>query len=207
MATRLAAWAAVALMAATVAVVRVAAESPVGLTIRLYNAAGISADELLSARREAGPILRDTGMDVTFRLCGRIEAPGDPGDPCDDSLKPSEVVVRIIDAPLFSTTLHPDAYGVTYIVEETNRGWLATVFADRIASAAARVGVDRGTLLGRVLAHEVGHLLLGHGYHGDAGVMRAEWPDQILNRRDAEGWRFSMLEAAAMQRLLASIAH
>jgi hypothetical protein len=55
-----------------------------------------------------------------------------------------------------------------------------------------------------VIAHEVGHLLLGSGYHGEAGVMRAEWPDTVLNREDDE-WRFSLLEAARMQRVLASI--
>ena len=39
---------------------------------------------------------------------------------------------------------------------------------------------------------------------GEAGVMRAEWPDALLNRDGGE-WSFSMLEAARMQRVLASI--
>jgi hypothetical protein len=146
-------------------------------------------------------------MDVTFRLCGRADPLSGVIDPCDDTLKSFEVVVRVIDAPLVSTTLHPEAYGLTYVVEDTNRGWLATVFSDRIANAASRVGVESGTLLGRVLSHEVGHLLLGNGYHGEAGVMRAEWPDELLHRRNAEEWRFSMIEAAAIQRVLASATH
>ena len=111
-------------------------------------------------------------------------------------LKPSEVVVRVIDAPAFNTTLHPDAYGVTYVVRETNRGWLATVFSDRIDQAASRVGVEPGTLLGRVMAHEVGHLLLGSGYHGEAGLMRAEWPDALLARN---GERVALLDARSRQ--------
>ena len=49
------------------------------------------------------------------------------------------------------------------MVEETNRGWLATVFSDRIDQAAARLGVGADTLLGLVMAHEIGHLLLGVG--------------------------------------------
>lgn len=183
----------------------VGAESPVTLTVRLYNTSGIPAPELVAARRAAESILRDIGLDVAFRHCGRPVSPEDPIDPCDDSLKPSEVVVRAIDAPAFSTTLHPDAYGLAYVVPETNRGWLATVFSDRIDRAAARAGVEPGTLLGRVVAHEVGHLLLGSGYHAEAGVMRADWPDALL-ARDGEDWRFSMLEATRMQRLLVSIA-
>ncbi len=169
------------------------AESPVPLTVRLYNTAGIPATELQAARAAAESVLRDIWPGVVFRHCG----------PCDDSLKLSEVVVRIINAPAFNTTLHPDAYGVTYVVKETNRGWLATVFPDRIDQAAARVGMDRGTLLGFVMAHEVGHLLLGKNYHGDTGLMVAEWPDALLARKGE--WRFSLFEAAAMRRVLASI--
>src|SRR5882672_7463931 len=177
---------------------RLAAEPPVTLTVRLYNTSGIPADELAAARSAADAILRDTGLEVRFRACARTT------DPCAETLKPSEVVVRIIDAPQFNATLHPEAYGVTYIVKETNRGWLATVFSDRIDAAAARVGVDAGTLLGRVMAHEVGHLLLGTDYHSTGGVMRAEWPDDVLNR-GRDDWRFSMLEAERMQRILVSL--
>jgi hypothetical protein len=178
--------------------VRVATESPATLTVRLYNTSGIPADELDTARGAADAILRDTGLDIRFRECARTT------DPCAETLNRFEVVVRIIDAPQFNATLHPEAYGVTYIVKETNRGWLATVFSDRIDAAAARVGVDAGTLLGRVMAHEVGHLLLGIDYHGAAGVMRAEWPDERLNR-DGDEWRFSMLEAERMQRVLSAL--
>jgi len=177
------------------------AETRTTLTVRLYNTSGIPADELAAARSVAGAILRDSGLTPIFRPCGQLAG---GTDSCDEPLKRSEVVARIIDAPAFNATLHPDAFGITYIVRETNRGWLATVFADRIAAAAERVGVNHGTLLGRVMAHEIGHLLLGIDYHGPAGVMRAEWPDDSLNR-DADDWRFSMLEAERMQRVLASL--
>jgi hypothetical protein len=174
------------------------AESAPTLTVRLYNTSGVPAEELIAARRAAEAILGDTGVQIAFRLCGRAT------DPCDIPLRSSEVVVRILDAPTFNATLHPDAFGVTYIVKETNRGWLATVFADRIATAATRVTVEPGLLLGRVIAHEVGHLLLGIDYHGAAGVMRAEWPDGALDR-DAGDWRFSIVEAQRMHHVLAAL--
>ena len=185
----------------TTFVMRAVAEPSVTLTIRLYNTSGIPIDELATARDAADSILRGTGIHVTFRHCGQLAG---GTDSCDESLKPSEVVVRIIDAPTFDATLHPDAYGVAYIVKDTNRGWLATVFSDRIGAAAERVGVEPGTLLGRVMAHEIGHLLLGIDYHGTVGVMRADWPDGSLNR-DADDWRFSMVEAERMQRVIASL--
>ena len=177
----------------------------VTLTIRLYNTAGVPAPELASARDTARSILGDSGVDVSARHCGRAITGIVPVDPCSEPLKPAEVVVRIIDAPAFNTALDPDAFGVTYVVRETDRGWLATVFADRIEHAAARAGIAAGTLLGRVMAHEVGHLLLGSGYHGPAGVMRAEWPDATLTREGSD-WRFSVTEAARMHRTLTSLA-
>ena len=190
------------LMALTLSVgVRAESSSP-ALTVRLYNTSGIPALELVAARRAAESILRDTGLDVVFRYCGRRVSPEAAVDTCDDRLKPSEVVVRVINAPSFSTNLHPEAYGVAYVVHETSRGWLATVFSDRIDQAATRVGVEPGVLLGRVMAHEIGHLLLGPGYHGDAGVMRAEWPDALLTHAGEE-WRFSTREAGRMQHLVA----
>ena len=189
-----------ALLALTTSPIGVGAGPSASLTVRLYNTSGIPAPELAAASRTAESILRDTGLNVTFRHCGGAVS---PADACEDRLAPSEVVVRIINAPALHTTLTPDAYGMAYVVQETNRGWLATVFADRSDQAAARAGVEPGILLGRVMAHEVGHLLLGGGYHGDAGVMRANWPDALLGRVGEE-WRFSIVEATRMQRVVSA---
>jgi hypothetical protein len=186
-----------ALVAMTIAV-PIRAESQVALTVRVYNTSGIPAPELVAARRAFESVYRDTGLDVTFRHCGRPVSSEDPADLCGESLKPLEVVVRIIDAPAFNTSLHPEAFGVAYLVRETDRGWLATVFSDRIGGAATRVGVEAGTLLGLVIAHEVAHLLLGSGYHGWTGLMRADWPDELLNHT-GEQWHFSRVEAARMR--------
>ena len=53
------------------------------------------------------------------------------------------------------------------------------------------------------MAHEVGHLLLGVGYHGESGLMRAEWPDSRLSGSNQD-WRFSMSEASSIHRVLAT---
>jgi hypothetical protein len=176
----------------------ISADARVVLTLRLYNTSAIPAAELLAARNAAQSAFRDAGLDVIFRHCGRPAASQILVEPCDEHLNPREVVVRIIDAPAFSPSLHPEAYGMAYLVRATDRGWLATVFSDRIGSAASRVRVDAGTLLGLVMAHEVGHLLLGSDYHSQRGVMRADWQDGLLNHMSDE-YRFSTLEAARMR--------
>jgi hypothetical protein len=200
----IATFAVIALVTATTTAMRAGGVSHVHLTVRLYNTAGIPAPELISARYTATSILGDGGLDMVVRHCGRAGSTETPPDSCSETLRPTEVVVRIIDAPAFNAALNPDAFGLTYVVQETDRGWLATVFADRIERAAARAGVATGTLLGRVMAHELGHLLLGSGYHGPAGLMRAEWPDATLPRSGAD-WRFSIGEAARMHQALDSM--
>lgn len=184
-------------LAAMATSVRAGAEPTPAFTVRLYNGSGVSTPNLLAARRAIESAFERSGVDLTVRQCGRVSQSS--VDPCSESLKPLEMVVRIIGAPVINQTVHPDACGVAYVIGETDRGWLATAFSDRITSAAVRVGVDAGTLLGLVISHELGHLLLGSGYHGWSGVMRADWSEELFNR-PREPWRFSALEAATMRR-------
>src|SRR3954467_4040323 len=100
---------AAALVGLTMAV-GVSADSRVTLTLRLYNTSAIPAPELLAARNAAQSAFRDAGLDVMFRQCGRPAASQIAVEPCDERLNPREVVVRIIDAPAFSPSLHPEAY-------------------------------------------------------------------------------------------------
>jgi hypothetical protein len=188
--------AAAAVLVAMAMGVRISAEPRVAVTVRLYNASGIPATELVAARDAIESTFEDSGLDLIIRPCGR--GMQSSIDSCSEPLKPLEMVVRIINAPLLDQTVHPDACGVAYVVRETDRGWLATAYSDRVVDAAVRVGVDAGTLLGLVISHELGHLLLGSGYHGWSGVMRADWSEELLNH-PREPWRFSTLEAARMR--------
>jgi hypothetical protein len=56
----------------------------------------------------------------------------------------------------------------------------AYVFYDRVKNTSARYGSARGVLLGDVVAHELGHLLIGHS-HSQDGLMKAQ-PDFASKR-------------------------
>ncbi len=51
----------------------------------------------------------------------------------------------------------------------------AYAFYKRIVDLAEHNGADVARLLGHVIAHEIGHLLLPYDSHSSPGVMRAEW--------------------------------
>lgn len=64
-----------------------------------------------------------------------------------------------------------------------------------MAWLAAGSGVDRRMLLGRTIAHEIGHLLLGTTDHRRLGLMRAIWSQEVLHRNAAADWRFTRADA------------
>ena len=81
---------------------------------------------------------------------------------------------------------------------------IATVYYDAVQQVAKRTGLDARALLGRAIAHEIGHLLLRAPGHGRNGLMRPLWTDAELVRNRPEDWAFSddesrQLRAAARE--------
>jgi Zn-dependent peptidase ImmA (M78 family) len=66
-----------------------------------------------------------------------------------------------------------DAMGRAYLAEN-GEGYLADAYFEAIRKLAARHDADADALLGFVIAHELGHLILGEGHVPD-GVMQAQW--------------------------------
>jgi hypothetical protein len=82
---------------------------------------------------------------------------------------------------------------------DSGRGVLATVFLDLVEPVARRNGADVNEVLGRAIAHEIGHLLLGTSSHSAAGLMRAIWTDRELGRNDPRDWLFGTGEGALLR--------
>jgi hypothetical protein len=78
----------------------------------------------------------------------------------------------------------------------------ATVLYDRVNAYARHYRVKRAVLLGYVMAHELGHLLLPPNSHSIAGIMRATID---LERASARDLRFTPAQAAAVVRNVAAI--
>ena len=155
------------------------------LVVRIYNAYGVPADELAAARAVVEHILKDADVAVTWPQC-----------PCDARVGAAELVVRIAAAPPASDAA---TLGFSYIDVDRKAGTLATVFADRVRTLARRAGVDESELLGRAIAHEVGHLLLGTHDHDRDGLMRGEWTTIELARQLPWDWTLSRKAGAKMR--------
>jgi hypothetical protein len=80
---------------------------------------------------------------------------------------------------------------------------LATVYEDRVARLAAETGADPAVLLGRAIAHELGHLLLASNRHARNGLMRPRWSVDEIRRNQGRDWAFAPADAALIRERLA----
>ena len=149
------------------------------LSIRIYDSLHNRAVTLASARAVAGAILTDGGVPaVSWRDCS---------SGCADPVRGRELLVRIMRAP---AGVPAGSLGCAVVDLRTGAGTLATIYGDRVRGVAARTGVAEATLLGRAIAHEIGHLLLGTSQHAASGLMRAQWSDRELRNNLAADWTF-----------------
>ncbi len=116
-------------------------------------------------------IYRSTGVTIEWLDCTpalRQEAVS-PG--CHDRLRPTTLMVQLLSRKMTKgVPVSSRVYG--YAVPEINR---AGLFFGRIEDYSVAHGLEQRALLGMVLAHEIGHVLLGKGSHSGAGLMRCPW--------------------------------
>lgn len=185
----------------TAAASNVAESGRTSIAIRTYTRPA-SAGEMRTARHTASVILERAGIRAFWLECalpGAVTA----DDPCKEPPRRNEVVVRVVTAGSMDRRPHADTLGFAFVDVDAGHGSLATVYADRVAAMARDAGIDSAELLGRTMAHEVGHLLLGTNQHGPHGLMRASWSGADLRRNRATQWLFDGQEAEAMRQGLA----
>jgi len=151
------------------------------------------------ARRRVSNILGQAGISVSWRECGSIERrTARASDECNQPLEANEVVVRIVQEG--SPSLGPAAsLGESLVASDGRGGCFSTIFSDRVIAMAHLASVDVADVLSRVVAHEVGHLLLGTRAQTRRGLMRETWSIADFRRNAALDWVFSEDEARTMR--------
>jgi hypothetical protein len=181
------------------------------VVIRSYNYAQVPADELARARATADRTFEQAGISLQWIDCwvpeDRPSSIVEQRSSCTELLRDgSDFVLRLMTpvVPEASGSLRTVAMGSSLIDHTSGIGALTTVDPDRVMGVARGTGTDYSTLLGRAIAHEIGHLLLGHSRHSRSGLMRALWSQEEIRGIRPADWRFSPAEAAQMRQGLAS---
>ena len=158
------------------------------LVVRVYDAAGVPSDTLERAHVTVTQTLHVVSIEPVWRPCR--------GNTCADPPKQDELIVRIVKSEERGSQ---DLLGSAMVDVDEQAGTLATIYMDRVEWLARQARVDSGRLLGRAIAHEIGHLLLGTASHARAGLMRACWLTGELQRDWPPDWMLSGWEGSRMR--------
>jgi hypothetical protein len=164
------------------------------VTARLYNTAQVPASTKQAGMAAAARTLAASGVDIVWADC-------DTPDACAQVPVSGELVVRLVRSNE-TPRLAPLVLGEAFIDAGIKAGVLATIYVQRVEQMAAFSDTDVSRLLGRAIAHEVGHLLLASNTHTLRGLMRARWSPQDLRRDEAVDWLLTEEDAAAIRRRL-----
>jgi len=178
------------------------------LIIRVYDTTDTASNARTAAIRTASEIVAKTGVSVEWRDCTSTSTESG----CQDVRPGRDLIVRIMPEVTPSASFRGSALqlrtlpgtslqlGVALINPVTLSGEMATIFHEQVRAVARRSGVDDAELLGRAVAHEVGHLLLRVREHSPSGIMRGAWSIEELTTNRPEDWQFAPTDQERIQR-------
>ncbi len=133
-----------------------------------------------------------------LRPVGRVGAPptwfGSETLACASVEWPTHLAVRVVSGSRLATN---EVFGVAFLSAD-GEGCYSDVFYDRVMELHANWNVSLPDTLGNVMAHELGHLLLGSNSHSGMGIMRAHWQSEELRRLSLGGLWFTNQQADHM---------
>ena len=141
------------------------------VTVLVYNIAPIAEAELSTAEAEGGSLLRMAGIRVHWAGCPAGLMDWVHGsEPCKNTDDPFTFKIQILSSQ--NGNRSPDAMGLAHPFE--GDGKLADINHATVAHIATLYDAPLSTLLGAVMAHELGHLLLRSDHHS-GGIMKGNW--------------------------------
>jgi hypothetical protein len=175
------------------------------VTVLVYNYAEVSSGVLQGGETEATRVFTVAGISMTWVDCSNTRIPARSGlaqapeaaTACFRPVSGADVVLRILSRSTpASRAFHDTMFGFA------EGAFVASVFYVRLEQfAQGEYGnqTEVSVILGDVIAHEIGHLLLGDNSHSRSGIMSGKWDPEYL-RLAREGFQtFSPAQSAVMR--------
>lgn len=169
------------------------------LSVRVYDNADVSKAVLRAALDTASQALRPADVEVSWLTCTASS-----GGRCTVPLQRGEIMVRLVRSAKDSAN-DGESLGTALVDPKTGTGILATVYVDRVERLARSSDGDLGMLLGRAMAHEIGHLVMGRAGHASRGLMRPRWTKREVVRNAKRDWGFDAPELQAIRSRLYAV--
>jgi hypothetical protein len=170
------------------------------VTINVYNDARVSEQVLAQAEQETTRIFRQAGIDSVWVECQSLKPDLDRTAECEAPAGPTHLALRIVP---WSSKLRESVFGTAFLSAE-GQGTYSDVFYDAVERLHKDWHANLSRVLGHVMAHEIGHLLLGTNAHSPTGIMRLRWQGQELHSISMGTLLFTSEQAGTMQAKLFS---
>lgn len=145
------------------------------VTVGVFNDAATPRPVVEFAEQEASRIFMSAGLEITWVDClARQE--NVPSASCPPPQGPTNLNLRILPR---GKTLKEDSFGVAFLAAD-GTGTYIDVFYDAVEKLQHESNTSPGRLLGHVMAHEIGHMLIGSHAHSNWGIMCPVWGPREL---------------------------
>ena len=139
------------------------------LTACLPQSTAIPSQTLMTAQGYATRIYQQIGVDLRWQVRCKAAERNAPGTTTSPNLR----ALGMDWAPHAPDTIGPHARASAYWFRPT--GTRVVLYLDRIQPLLLLHPNAAGALLGHILAHEIGHVLLQNPRHTEDGLMKASW--------------------------------
>jgi hypothetical protein len=172
------------------------------ITLQVYDYAHVDQKELRAAEREAARILANAGVNAHWVDCPTKHEDVEKYPACATATPETEYTLRLL--PNSMTAVQEKSQDTLGSAADCERGaCIVSVYYDRIKRLSGGDVVPSYVLTGRVMAREVGQLLIGVRYQSRSGIMNASWSYRQLGLLASPEIVFSPVEANAMKARLA----
>jgi hypothetical protein len=185
---------------------RDAGDSPLTVTAQIHDYVHLSPEALSVASDLVSRVYKPVGVRIDWLTPMRqnLHRP-QSATPREPSHSPIAQFTVIILTPEMTRRGHIEegVLGFAAVATDGGLGRIAYVIYDRVQQQASTGAIDETQLMGLVMAHELGHLILGPGSQGEAGLMKGHWDREDLRQFGMITPRFSPSEAEEIRAMLA----
>jgi hypothetical protein len=160
------------------------------LNIRVYGFQGLALEALPEAYTEAERLLSPASIQLKWIGCTSPVLSTE----CTARQLPADLTVRIV-----ADALPPASARALGLAAWSGDLAAAFVFYDRVVALRTSTRFVP-TILGRVMAHEITHLLLGSESHSEVGLMRGQWSADDLRTVNSAWLGLPLQSAQFMQK-------
>ncbi len=164
------------------------------IEVHIYNYSKVSHEMLVRAEQESARIFERIGVATIWLDCPLTSQEAIRNRTCALPDAPTRLALRLLSNSMAdSLGVGGDIFGSALLPAKEGFGVVANVYADRTRELADRREFEM--ILGWVITHELGHLLLGEHGHAAAGIMHGRWRIQDLKPNGQAAMLFLPAEA------------